>query len=184
VSGEPTPAELQSLFEKGQSRDPNPGEAEPGFHQPLRIAFDYVKVDFKPFLEAAKKKVTEEQIETQYKKDIEQGLHKQQLELPPASDKPAESPLKARSQPKAKRKAKNQLRVRSRLKATRRKAMQPSKPGREAGRNQASPKSPRRQASGRQARGEATGKEGDSSGGCQDPPAAENPKTKASRKAR
>jgi hypothetical protein len=91
VTAEPTAAEIQALFEKGQSRDPNPAVAEPGFHQPLRAAFDYVKVDFKSFLENAKKQVTEEQIAEKYKKNIEQGLHKV-IELPPDPTKPAEKP--------------------------------------------------------------------------------------------
>ena len=39
-------------------------------------------VSFAPFLEEAKKQVTEEQIKEAYEKDISQGLHKVQ-ELPP-----------------------------------------------------------------------------------------------------
>lgn len=96
VGGEPSDTEMQELFEEGQGRDPNPNQAKPGFHQPLRIAFGYVKVDFKPFLEAAKKQVTEEQIAEQYKKDVEQGLHKV-LDLP--DEKPAERTPKEGEKP-------------------------------------------------------------------------------------
>jgi hypothetical protein len=81
VRGEPTAAEMQKLFDDGRSRDPNPAIQEPGFHKPHKVAFDYLRVDFKPFLEAAKKQITDEQIDEQYKKDISQGLHKV-LELP------------------------------------------------------------------------------------------------------
>ncbi|MEX2172777.1 MAG: hypothetical protein WD872_00360, partial [Pirellulaceae bacterium] len=76
VGGEPTEAELQALFEKGRHVDPNPASPEPGFHQPYRVAFQYLKVNFAPFLEEAKKQITDEQVAQQYEKDIAQGLHK------------------------------------------------------------------------------------------------------------
>src|SRR3954470_2668403 len=78
VKGEPSTAEIQKLFEEGKFRDPNPNVNEPGFHKPHRLAFTYLKVSFTPFLDEAKKQITEEQIEEAYKKDIEQGLHKVQ----------------------------------------------------------------------------------------------------------
>jgi hypothetical protein len=87
VKGEPSAAELQKLFDEGKYRDPNPQLAEPGFRKPHKVAFTYVRVDFAPFLEAAKKTITDEQIKEQYEKDISQGLHKV-LDLPP--DKPTE----------------------------------------------------------------------------------------------
>ena len=97
VRGEPTAAELQKLFDDGRFRDPNPAIQEPGFHKPHKVAFDYLRVDFKPLLDAAKKQITDEKIEEQYKKDISQGMHKV-LELPgfkpgdekKDGDKPAE----------------------------------------------------------------------------------------------
>jgi len=87
VKGEPSTAEIQKLFEEGKFRDPNPNVNEPGFHKPHRLAFTYLKVSFTPFLDEAKKQITEEQIEEAYKKDIEQGLHKVQE---PPSTSPAE----------------------------------------------------------------------------------------------
>jgi hypothetical protein len=81
IKGEPSAAEIQKLFDEGKFRDPNPNIDEPGFHRPHKLAFTYLKVSFTPFLDEAKKPITEEQIEEAYKKDIEQGLHKVQ-ELP------------------------------------------------------------------------------------------------------
>jgi hypothetical protein len=78
VRGEPPAAEIQKLFDEGRFRDPNPNIDEPGFHKPHKLAFTYLKVSFTPFLEEAKKQITEEQIEEAYKKDIEQGQHKVQ----------------------------------------------------------------------------------------------------------
>jgi hypothetical protein len=104
VKGEPSAAELQKLFDEGKFRDPNPNLDEPGFHKPHKLAFKYLKTSFTPFLDEAKKQITEEQIAEAYQKDIEQGLHKVQ-ELPPetsptekkpeaepTTEKPAETP--------------------------------------------------------------------------------------------
>lgn len=89
VKEEPSPAEAQKLFDEGKFRDPNPNVDEPGFHKPHKLAFTWLKVNFTPFLDEAKKQITDEQIEEAYKKDIDQGLHKVQ-ELPPATSPPAE----------------------------------------------------------------------------------------------
>ncbi len=84
VKGEPTQSELQELFDKGKNRDPDPNLDEPGFHKPHKLSFKWLKVNFTPFLEEAKKQITEQEIEEAYQKDISQGLHKVQ-ELPPAT---------------------------------------------------------------------------------------------------
>jgi hypothetical protein len=84
VKTEPTPAEVQKLFDEGKFRDPDPNIDEPGFHKPHKLAFSHVKVNFTPFLDEAKKQITDAQIEEAYQKDIEQGLHKVQ-ELPPTT---------------------------------------------------------------------------------------------------
>jgi hypothetical protein len=81
VKGQPTEVEVQKLFDEGKNRDPNPNLDEPGFRKPRKLAFKWLKVDFKPFLDEAKKQITEEQIEEAYQKDISQGLHKV-LDLP------------------------------------------------------------------------------------------------------
>ena len=95
VKEAPTDAELRTLFEEGKHRDPNPALAEPGFHRPAKAAFAWLKIDFKPFLDAAKTQITAEQVAQQYELDKTQGKHKV-LELPmdptkPAEDKPGES---------------------------------------------------------------------------------------------
>jgi hypothetical protein len=84
VKEEPPAAEVQRLFDEGKYRDPDPNINEPGFHNPHKLAFTYLKVSFAPFLEEAKKQITEEQVKEAYDKDIGQGLHKVQ-ELPPAT---------------------------------------------------------------------------------------------------
>jgi hypothetical protein len=78
IKGEPTNEEVQKLFDEGKYRDPDPSVDEPGFHKPHKLAFKYLRVSFAPFLEEAKKQITEEQIEEAYQKDISQGQHKVQ----------------------------------------------------------------------------------------------------------
>jgi hypothetical protein len=76
VTETPSDSVLRELFLKGRTRDPNPSVAEPGFRRPQKIAFDYLKVDFQPFLEQAKQSITDEQVARQYELDITQGKHK------------------------------------------------------------------------------------------------------------
>ena len=101
VKAEPTPAEIQKLFDEGKHRDPNPNIDEPGFHKPHKLAFKSLKVSFAPFLDEAKKQINDQQIEEAYWKDISQGLHKVQ-ELPPASGAPGESKDAEKKEPDAK----------------------------------------------------------------------------------
>ena len=89
VQGEPTDAELRAMFDQGKSRDPNPSIAEPGFHQPRKIAFQWVRIDRGPFVEAAMKKITDEEVAKRYELDITQGKHKV-IELPPDPTKPVD----------------------------------------------------------------------------------------------
>ncbi len=89
VRAEPTEAELDALFEKGKSQDPNPLIPDPGFHSPHKIAFQWLRIDRGPFVEAAMKKITDEEVARRYELDKTQGLHKV-LELPPDPTKPTD----------------------------------------------------------------------------------------------
>lgn len=101
VGGNPTRDELLEIFDKGRSRDPNPNVPDPGFHKPHKIAFQYLKIDFRPFLDEAKKQITDEQIAKQYELGKTQGKYKV-LDLPEdptkaeatkaADGKPADNP--------------------------------------------------------------------------------------------
>ena len=89
VQGEPTEAELRALFEKGKVVDPDPSRAEPGFHLPHKIAFQWLRIDRGPFVEAAMEKITDEEVAKQYELDKTQGKHKV-IELPADPTKPAD----------------------------------------------------------------------------------------------
>ena len=93
VGGAPTEVELQALFEKGRSVDPNPALPEPAFRKPHKVAFDYLKVEMGPFLAAAKLQITDDAIAKHYELGKTQGKYKQ-LELPPVeATPPADKPM-------------------------------------------------------------------------------------------
>jgi hypothetical protein len=110
VKAEPTAVELQKLFDEGKYSDPNPDVPEPGFRKPHRLAFTYLKVNFAPYLAAARQQITDEQVQQEYEKDVAQGRHKV-LDLPglaPPAEKDkqdgeanaAEKPADAEKEPK------------------------------------------------------------------------------------
>jgi len=89
VQEEPSDPALREMFNKGKARDPDPSSLEPGFHHPHKVAFDWLRIDFAPFLEAATKQVNDDQVAKQYELDIKQGKHKV-IELPPDPTKTTE----------------------------------------------------------------------------------------------
>jgi hypothetical protein len=101
VSKEPTPAEIQSLYDDGKDRYPNPYRREPGFKRPLRIAFQYLKADFERFLEAEMAKVSDEQVQEYYEKNKQDF---KAPELPPVDDlmpgDPEQTPAEPEGEPK------------------------------------------------------------------------------------
>ncbi|HUE73838.1 MAG TPA: hypothetical protein VMP01_23360 [Pirellulaceae bacterium] len=65
--------ELRKIYDEGKDRTPHPERYEPGFRQPQKLAFGYVKIDFQKFLDAAKKNVSEERLQEEYQKEIAAG---------------------------------------------------------------------------------------------------------------
>ena len=49
----------KSCSTKASTAIPNPNIDEPGFHKPHKLAFKYLKVSFAPFLDEAKKQITD-----------------------------------------------------------------------------------------------------------------------------
>ncbi len=82
VSGEPSETELKELFAEYKERLPNPNFAEPGFALPYRAAFSYVTADYDQFLARAKTQVTDEEIEAEYQRRVDQGQYRRLLPLP------------------------------------------------------------------------------------------------------
>lgn len=101
VTEEPKDADLQKLFEEGRTRLPNPAFPVSGFMQPHKVAFQYVKADLQPFLDAAEKEVTDEQIAKAYEEGKAKGEFKV-VEPPPMPVKPEEKPVDPAAKPQEK----------------------------------------------------------------------------------
>lgn len=69
----PTERQKNDLFEKHKDDVPAPHSPDPGFATPHKIAFGYIRVDFKPFLDKAEKEITEEAIRAEYDQRAEKG---------------------------------------------------------------------------------------------------------------
>ena len=83
VQEEPTEAEINELYEEYKDTYPSPISPTPGFRQPMRAAFQWLKADFAAFLDAEVAKVTEEQIVASYE---ENKNSYRKIELPSNDD--------------------------------------------------------------------------------------------------
>lgn len=71
VTEEPTDAEVAELFEKYKNVFPSETRPTPGFREPPRAAFQWVKADFPTILEREIEKVTDDEIKARYEQDKE-----------------------------------------------------------------------------------------------------------------
>jgi len=88
----PAPSEsiLRTFFEKHRESLPDPESPEPGFRVPHRIEAEYLVALQKPFMEAAAKEVTEEQIQSYYDENKER-LFRSKAKAPDPAEPAAES---------------------------------------------------------------------------------------------
>lgn len=70
ISEEPSADEMQALYEEGMDRAPNIAIG-PGFKKPRLATVSYFALNRKNFMEAEKKKITEEQVLTKYNEWVE-----------------------------------------------------------------------------------------------------------------
>lgn len=86
-------ADLKKIYEDGKERVAHPEGHQPGFRQPLRLAFGYVKVDFQKYLDAAKKNISEEMLVAEYEKEIAAGNFRNlKFEVPDATKTEGDKP--------------------------------------------------------------------------------------------
>ena len=88
VKVEPTPKEVNELYEKYKGDYPMPDSPEPGFKQRAKAEFQYVVADYNKFLQEEKLKVTPEQIAKYY----EDNKNSFRIDEPPAEEPPADEP--------------------------------------------------------------------------------------------
>jgi len=81
VTGTPTNAEVEELYDEAKDRYPSPNSPEPGFKRRRKIAFQYLKAEFQRFLDKEMATVTEEQVKKYYEENKDDF---KMPELPPA----------------------------------------------------------------------------------------------------
>ncbi len=78
VSGQPSEAEIQAIYELGSGMIANPNSPDPGFVQPYQANIEYVETNFNAFVNREKEKITEEALRAEYDRLV--GL--EQLQVP------------------------------------------------------------------------------------------------------
>jgi len=68
VSGEPSAAEMQALFEEGKYEYADVGMQKPGFKVPRKVNVQYFTAEMATFLQNEKNKITDAQVEAEYDK--------------------------------------------------------------------------------------------------------------------
>lgn len=94
---DPSADELQKFYDEYKERFPDPTSPEPGFKQPKRAAFQYLKADYAKFQEEFKPQVTEDEIREYYEKNKAQFRVVEPEDKDQAKD--AESDAKGEAKP-------------------------------------------------------------------------------------
>ena len=85
VTGNPTEAESQAIYEEGMGIPPSPNSPTPGFLRPFQANVQFISSSIDAFKEREKQNITEEQIRAEYDRRVELG----QMEVP--VDPPADA---------------------------------------------------------------------------------------------
>jgi peptidyl-prolyl cis-trans isomerase D len=83
---EPSPQELQKFYDQWKNVEPNPDLPTPGFRQPFKANFQYLKADYEPLLAAASPKITEQEIKSYYDEHKDEFKKTKLPDLPPSSE--------------------------------------------------------------------------------------------------
>ena len=68
VTGEPSAAEMQALFEEGKYEYVDAGMQKPGFKVPRKVNVQYFTAEMETFLQNEKNKITDAEVEAEYEK--------------------------------------------------------------------------------------------------------------------
>ena len=71
VVEEPTESEIAELYDEYKDTYPSPITPTPGFKEPVRVAFTWMKADFQTFLDREIAAVTDEEVQTYYNENRE-----------------------------------------------------------------------------------------------------------------
>ncbi|NND99598.1 MAG: hypothetical protein HKN47_19960, partial [Pirellulaceae bacterium] len=73
TNADPTPAEIQVIYEEGKERFPDGQSAEPAFRRRETASFEYLMADMQSFIDREVEKLSEEEIRAEYEKRIKGG---------------------------------------------------------------------------------------------------------------
>jgi hypothetical protein len=79
---DPSAADLQKFYDQYKNVEQQPGSPTPGFRQPFKAKFQYVKADYDKMLAAESPKVTEQQIKSYYDEHKEEFKKTKLPDLP------------------------------------------------------------------------------------------------------
>lgn len=88
---DPSAADLQKFYDQYKNVEPQPAAPTPGFRQPFKAQFQYVKADYEKLLAAEKPKVTEQEIKAYYDEHKDE-FKKSNLPDLPSLDEPGSEP--------------------------------------------------------------------------------------------
>lgn len=88
VQGQPSEAEIQTIFDLGSMQIANPNSPAPGFVEPYQANLEYVQSNLQEWVEREKAKLTEEQLRAEYDRLVEL----EQLKIPVATTPPPAEP--------------------------------------------------------------------------------------------
>ncbi|MFM8325507.1 MAG: hypothetical protein ACKN9U_11645, partial [Pirellulaceae bacterium] len=90
VTGTPSDAELQTLFDAGKERPADRFRPEPGFLRRYAADLEFVSGSLEKFVSAEQAKLTEEQILKAYEERVKEGRF--QVPVPATTEPPAAAP--------------------------------------------------------------------------------------------
>lgn len=83
-TSQPSRAELEEFFNKYRDKPYVIGSPDPGFYQPKRAKFEYLKVDFNTYFEKAKAAATDEQLRAYYEEHKQDYPYQRFMTEPPS----------------------------------------------------------------------------------------------------
>lgn len=92
VSGEPSEAEIQTIYDAGSLRASDPSSPDPGFVRLYNADFEYLSADVEAWQDREKAKLTEEAIRAEYDRRVELGQLMTPVEDPAAGSAESTEP--------------------------------------------------------------------------------------------
>ncbi|HTQ37569.1 MAG TPA: hypothetical protein VMJ32_00985 [Pirellulales bacterium] len=87
---DPSPEQLKSFYEQYKTDEPDPASPSPGFRQPYKAKFQYIKADYEQLMAAESPKITQQEIKDYYDNHKQEFIKTKLPELPESGKPGAE----------------------------------------------------------------------------------------------